>query len=138
MEVSAIVNSPAQQQKQAKRNGVLRSAVAGAGIGGVLNGVQSFVQQKAFIKNGDAFLKNMTEEIGKISDEEIKKAAVDTFQKAENFIKAGKVDMKAVGLTALKGAALFGAVFAGIELISNAFAARKAKKQNAQAQAKQV
>ena len=136
MEVSAIGNSPVKQQKQVKRNGVLRSAAAGAGIGAVINGIQNFASQKALIKNGDAFLKNMSEEIGQIPDENIKKAAVESFHKAEQFIKAGKVDLKAVGLTALKGAVMFGAVFAGVELISNALAARKNNKQ--QTQAKQI
>ncbi|MBR6164146.1 hypothetical protein IKQ26_09725 [bacterium] len=129
MEVSAIQNSPMQHQKQVKRNNILTSALSGAGIGAAINGFQSFSQQKQLLKNGDAFIKNMTEEIAQITEPELKQQAEKVAQATTDFIKAGKINLKAIGINALKGALMFGIVFAGVEVISNAIRNAKAKKQ---------
>ena len=129
MEVSAIVNSPKQQQKQTNRNRVLVSAASGAGIGAVINGVQSYAQQKSILKAGDEYVKRLGEELVKITDPQQKQEAAEVIKMTQDFVHSGKVNLKAVGITALKGALMFGAVFAGVELISNAIKNAKAKKQ---------
>jgi len=135
MEVSAIVNSPVQHQKQVKRSKVASSFLSGAGIGAAINGFQNFAQQKSILKNGDAFIKNMTDEIAKISEPELKAQAEKAAEATKEFIKAGKVNLKSIGIAAIGGALLFGTVFAGVEIISNAIKNRKANKS---AQPKQV
>ena len=129
MEVSAIVNSPKQQQKQTNRNRVLVSAASGAGIGAVINGVQSYAQQKSILKAGDEYVKRLGEELVKITDPQQKQEAAEVIKMTQDFVHSGKVNLKTVGITALKGALMFGAVFAGVELISNAIKNAKAKKQ---------
>lgn len=132
MEVSAIVNSPAQQQKQVKRNGVLRAAIGGAGIGAVINGVTNFAGQKSLLKHGDAYLKNMTEVIENTAEPTVKEAYTKIAEELQTFLKNGKVDMKQLGKNALRGAVTFGIFFAGFELISNAIKNHKAKKASKQ------
>lgn len=128
MEVSAIQNTPIPKQNQVKRNTVLTSALGGAGIGAVINGFQSFSQQKQLLKNGDVVIKNMAEEIGKITEPEMKKQAQSVLDATQKFIAEGKISPKAIGINALKGAVMFGAVFAAVEVISKAIKAAKAKK----------
>ncbi len=134
MEVSAIGNSPAPQQKKAKKGSILKSAIGGATIGAAVNGVQAVAQQKAILKNGDVFLKEIVETMNQIPDPVAKEEFAKIAEATEQFIKGGKLNMKAVGMTALKGAAMFGLVFAGFEVISNIVKKAKAKK----AQPKQV
>lgn len=128
MEVSAIQNSPIQHQKQVKRSSVMTSALSGAGIGAVINGLQCYSQQKQLLKNGDVLIKNMTEEIAKITEPELKQQAEKVAEETAKFVKAGKINLKGIGLNALKGALMFGIVFAGVELISKAIKGSKAKK----------
>ncbi len=128
MEVSAIQNTPIPQQKQIQCNTVLTSALSGAGIGAVINGFQSFSHQKQLLKNGDVVIKNMAEEIAKISEPEMKQQAESVFNATKKFITKGKISPKAIGINALKGAVMFGVVFAAVEVISKAIKGAKAKK----------
>ena len=134
MEVSAIVNSPAQQKKQAAKSNVLRSAIGGAGIGAALHGFQAFSAQKQILKNGDVYLKEISEKMAEVAEPAVKEQLQGYADKLAKFIEGGKVDLKAIGKSALKGAAMCAAVFAGVELISSAIKKGKAKK----AQPKQV
>ena len=128
MEVSAIVNSPAQQQKQVKRNGVLGAAISGAGIGAVVNGISNFAGQKSLLKNGDVYLKSMAEAAQQVTEPAAKEVYQKAAEELQTFIKNGKVDFKKVGKNALHGAITFAAFFAGFELISSAIRNHKAKK----------
>lgn len=134
MEVSAIVNSPAQKQKQAAKSGLLRTAAGGATIGAAINGIKAFTSQKAILKNGDVYLKQITDAMEQATEPAVKEQLKTFFDATEKFVKGGKVNMKAVGLTALKGAAMCALFVTGIELVSRLFKKSKAKT----AQPKQV
>lgn len=134
MEVSAIVNSPAQQKKHAANSGLVRSAIGGATIGAAINGIKAFSSQKALLKNGDVYLKEIGEAIEQTSEPAIKEQLQKYAESVSNFVKGGKVNMKAIGLTALKGAAMCALFVTGIELVSRLFRKGKAKT----AQPKQV
>ena len=134
MEVSAIANSPVQQKKQPAKSSVLRTAVGGATIGAAVNGIKSFVSQKSILKNGDVYIKQITDAMEQTTEPALKEHLKTVAEATENYVKRGKVDIKAVGSMALKGALMFGVVFAGVELISRAFRKGKAKA----AQPKQV
>ena len=128
MEVSAIVNSPAGQQKQVKNNSVLRAAIGGAGIGAAINGITNFAGQKSLLKHGDVYLKTMHEAAEKVTEPIAKETYHKLADELQTFLKNGKVDMKKVGKNALSGALTFAVFFAGFELISNAIKNHKAKK----------
>ena len=131
--LNAINNFQKEHQKNIERKNVLNNALTGAGIGAVVNGIQSFTEQKNILNRGTEYLDELTLKAAKetTSQTEYLKIYTQVIEPVKDIIKHGKVNFSLVGKAALTGAVIFGSVFAAAEIISNTFKNIKSKNKQA-------